>query len=100
MGEFVLLPHRAAAAGIKRVAAGLGVETAERGARLERNAGHAADMGLHRHDMARRGEGGFGRRDIAESRVDQHIVRQFVPQPRRVGLRAACDVSATQGSTS
>ena len=52
-GKLVLLPHRAAGAGIERVAAGRGIVMAERRARFERHAGDAADMEFLFHDMRR-----------------------------------------------
>ncbi len=56
---------------------------AERGARLDRNAGHPADMKLHLDDMIGGGKGAQGRRGVAERGVDQHIVRRLVPHRRR-----------------
>ena len=85
VGELVLLPHRAAGAGIERVAPGRGIVGAERGARLHRHAGDAADMEFPLHDMRGLGEGPIGRLGIAERRIDRHIVRHFIPDRRRVG---------------
>ena len=82
-GKLVLLPHRAAGAGIERVAAGRGIVMAERRARFERHAGDAADMEFLFHDMRRAGECPVGRLGIAEPRIDEHVVRNFIPDDRR-----------------
>ncbi len=37
--------------------------------------------------MTGAGEGGIGRRNVAEGAVDQDVVRQLVPDPRRIGPR-------------
>jgi hypothetical protein len=79
------LSHGAARAGIERVAAGRGVVGAERGARLERHAGDAADVEFAAHDMRGAGKGLFGRRGIAERTIDTDIVSRLVPQRRRAG---------------
>src|SRR5262249_41117979 len=52
-GEVALLAHRAARAGVKRVAAARGVVRAERGARLDRDRGAASDVELHADDAIR-----------------------------------------------
>ena len=84
-GKLVLLPHRAAGTGIERVAPGGGIVGAERGARLHRHAGDAADMEFPLHDMRGLRKGTIGRRGIAERRIDRHIVRHFIPDRRCIG---------------
>ncbi len=81
--EFGLLPHRAAAAGPQGVAAGLAVPMAEGGARLDRDAGHAADMELHLDDLVGGRKGALGRRGVAEPGVDENVVGRLVPNRRR-----------------
>ena len=85
-GELALLPHRAAAAGMQRVAAACRVVIGDAGARLHRHAGDAADVEIMGDDMRGLREGAVGRRGIAETRIDQDIVRHFVPDRRRAGL--------------
>ena len=85
LNELALLPHRAAGAGIERIAAGRGVVVAERGARLERHAGDAADMKILRHHMRGARERLVGRLDIAEHGLHRDVVRHLVPQHRRAG---------------
>ncbi len=55
-GEVFLEPHRAAIAGIDRIAAGLGIERRQRGARLHRHAGHALHPGFEPRHMRGTGE--------------------------------------------
>jgi len=84
--ELALLAHRAAAAGMQRVAAGRGVVLGNRGARLERHAGHPADMEVLGDDVIGRRKRLVGRRAIAEPGVDRDVVRHLVPQRRRARL--------------
>ena len=56
---------------------------AERCARLDRHAGHPADVKLHLDNVVGAGKGAQGCRGIAERGVDQHIVRRLVPHRRR-----------------
>jgi hypothetical protein len=81
-GEFGLLPHRAAAAGPQGVASGLAVPIAEGGARLDRDAGHAADMELHLDDLVGGRKGALGRRGVAEPGIDENVVGRLVPHDR------------------
>ena len=85
LNELVLLPHRAAGAGIERIAAGGGVVLAERRARLERHAGDSADMKILRHHMRGAGERLIGRLDIAEHGFHRDVIRHLVPKHRRAG---------------
>ena len=83
--EFAFLAHGAAAAGMQRVAAAGRVVIGDRRARLERNAGDAADVEIHGDDIRRLREGALGRRGIAEIRIDQNIVGHLVPDRRGAG---------------
>src|SRR5262249_43101752 len=78
-GHLALLPHRAAAAGIERVAAGRRIVVSERRARLERNAGDAVDVEIHRYDVVSAGECLVCRLAITEQRIDRNVVRNFIP---------------------
>ena len=68
-----LQPHRAAVAGIERVAPGRRIECAERGARLHRHAGDALHPGFEARDMRGARKGGLGRRGVAELGVEADI---------------------------
>ncbi len=81
-GELVLLAHRAAAAGMQRVAAARRVVFGERRSRLERHAGDTVDMEVHGDDVIGAGEGTVGRLLVAERRVDRHIARRLRPHHR------------------
>ena len=52
---------------------------AERGARLERDAGHPADVEIHLDHMIGAGKGLVGRLAVAEHGVDEDIVPHLVP---------------------
>ena len=79
--QFVLLPHRAAGAGIERVAAARLVVVGDRGAQLDRHAGDAADMHVELHDVIGLGERLVGRGAVAEPGLDRHVARQLRPTP-------------------
>ena len=81
----MLLAHRAAASGIKRIASGLRVVMAERGARLHRNGGHALQMELRAHDVIGGGKGRIGGFRISKARVDEGVVGTFIPDGRSAG---------------
>ncbi len=85
-GEIVLEPPHAAAAGIKRDAARLGVEFGDRGARLHRHAGDALDPGVELHHMRGARERGLRRRGVAELAVDHDVGAGLLEQQRRVGI--------------
>jgi hypothetical protein len=91
-GKLTLLPYRAATAGVERVAVSAGIIFCQSGARLDRHGGDAADMRFVMQYVIRARERAFGRRRIAESGVDQHIVGRFIPQGRRVGLERGGDL--------
>jgi hypothetical protein len=55
---------------------------AERGARLERDPGHPADVEIHFDDVVGFRKGSVGGRCVAEHRVDEDIVRRLVPHRR------------------
>ena len=78
--------HRAAAAGVERVAAGRRVVVAEPGAQLHRHRGDAADVVLHLHDVIGLREGAVGRLLVAEQRVDEDVVGHLVPHHGGAGL--------------
>ncbi len=80
--KLVLLAHRAAAAGIERIAAGGGVVRGERRARFKRNTGDAIDVKVHRHHMVGRREGRIGCGFVAEGGVDRDVLRRLVPHER------------------
>ena len=77
---------------MKRVAPSRRVVFTERGARLERGGGDAADMEFHADDMVGAGERRIGGLRIAKPRVDQDVVRDLVPDrgcaryQRRLGV--------------
>src|SRR4029077_19290234 len=50
-GKLALLPHRATAAGMQRVASRLRIVLAERGPRLHRYSGDAVDVKVHGNDV-------------------------------------------------
>ena len=56
---------------------------AEGGARLDRDAGHAADMELHLDDLVGGRKGALGRRGVAEPGIDENVVGRLVPHDRR-----------------
>ena len=58
----------------------------DRRARLERHAGDAADMQVELHDMVGGGERLVGGGAVAETGLDRHVARQFVPDRGRAGL--------------
>ena len=86
-GEIVLQPHRAAIAGIDRVAAALGIVGGERGARLHRHAGDALHPGFEPGDVGGAGKGGVGRRRVAKLAVEADIRQCAVVHPRRILAR-------------
>ncbi len=88
LDQLVLLPHRAAGAGIKNIAVGLRKVLRDRRARLHRHAGNAADDEFLFDDMRRAGERAIGRLLIAEKSFDGHVVGHFVPYRRRSRLQS------------
>ncbi len=98
--DLALLPNHAAAAGVKRVALGRGVETADSGARFHRHAGDALNPSAQRDDVGGAGKGSVRRRSIAHLGIKADIRRRVVPQARRarigcrgrVGHRGQCFV--------
>ncbi len=72
--ELALLAHRAAAAGVQRVAAAGRVVLTQRRARLKGHAGHAIDVEVPRHDVVGAGEGPLRRLAIAEQRIHGRVV--------------------------
>ena len=65
---------------------------AERGARLDRDAGHAADMEFHLDDLVGGRKGAFGRRGVAERGVDENVVGRLVPDRRRTRHQRVLDL--------
>ena len=82
-GKLALLPHRAAAAGMERVAPARPIVVTERGARLKRHAGHAIDVEVHGHDVLGARERLVRRLPIAEPGVDRNVARHLVPNHGR-----------------
>ena len=87
--HLVLLAHRPAASGIKRIASGLRFVMAERGARLHRNGGHALQMKLRAHDVIGGGKGRIGGFPVSKARVDEGVVGTFIPDDRSAGRDGA-----------
>src|SRR5262249_57456349 len=87
-GKLALLPYRAAAAGMERVAPASCVVLTQRGARLKRHAGDAIDMEVHGHDVIGARERLVRRLAIAEGGIDRNVVRHLVPNPGRPPLHA------------
>ena len=83
-GEIVLEPHRAAIAGIKRVAAARRIERRERGAWLHWHAGDAAHPGVEARDVRGARKRRVGCRGVAKAGVETDIGARGLVHARRI----------------
>ena len=87
--QFVPLPHCAARTGIEQVGVRRGIVLPKRRTRLHRHAGDAADVEFLRHNVRRAGKSPVGRFAIAKKSLDQHVVRDLIPDRGRARLHCA-----------
>ncbi len=91
-GKLALLPHRAAAPRVNRVALRGFVVVRHRCARLHRHAGHPADVEILPYDMGGVGQDSIRFSRMTEPGIDQNIVGGLVPDRRGTGLHGVLGV--------
>ena len=91
-GELAFLPHRAAAAGINRVALRGFIVVRHRCTRLHRRSGHPADVKILSDDMGGIRQDSISLRRMPEAGIDQDVVGGLVPDRRGVRLHGVFGV--------